>query len=263
MFAGVRPLRWCAAMMSLGLALAVHAVGRAQTTGRITSGFDLMSPPLQAMQRDDASNPGMLWVLEGRERWAQPQGPARRACSDCHGPTPQATLRGVAARYPAWDASLARPLTLSERIDRCRSQHQGHLTPSGDTLALAAALAHASRGEPVSPAADPRMVPWRERGRALWTERIGQLDLSCAQCHDDRVGLRLGGATIPPGQTMGYPTYRLEWQGLGLLDRRVRNCMTGVRARPFAEDSEEMRALQVFLAWRDRGLPMEAPAVRP
>ena len=128
---------------------------------------------------------------------------------------------------------------------------------------LEAAVAHASRGLPMRPPDDARLEPWRARGEALWQQRLGQLDLSCAQCHDDRAGGRLGGAVIPPGNAAGYPTYRLEWQGLGTLQRRLRNCMTGVRAEPWAAGSDEMRSLEVYLAWRDRGLPVEAPAVRP
>ena len=94
-------------------------------------------------------------------------------------------------------------------------------------------------------------------------ERQGQLNLSCAQCHDTLAGQRLGGARIPQGQPNGYPLYRLEWQGMGSLDRRLRNCLTGVRAEPLPSDSPEMAALQFYLGWRSNGLPVETPAVRP
>ena len=107
------------------------------------------------------------------------------------------------------------------------------------------------------------MQAWLARGATLWQQRIGQLNLSCAQCHDERPGLRLGGALIPPGNAAGYPTYRLEWQAVGPLTRRLRNCMTGVRAEPYAPGSDESLALQVYMAWRDRGLAVETPAVRP
>ena len=130
-------------------------------------------------------------------------------------------------------------------------------------VALEAAVAHASRGLPMAPPDDARLQPWRARGQAVWQQRVGQLDLSCAQCHDDRAGRRLGGSLIPPGHTAGYPTYRLEWQALGTLQRRIRNCNTGVRAEPWLPGSDELRALEVYMAWRDRGWPVEAPAVRP
>jgi len=248
----------------LPCALSVHAQ-TSPAAGR--SGFDLMSRELQAMQRDDSLNPGMLWVQEGLERWSRRDGTAQRACADCHGNTPETAMADAATRYPAWDTALGRPVTLAERIAECRSRHQrASLTPADAApalLALETALAHASRGRPVAPPPDPRLAPWRERGQALWKQRMGQLNLSCAQCHDDRAGGRLGGAVIPPGNANGYPTYRLEWQAVGTLQRRLRNCMTGVRAEPFAAGADEWGALEVFLAWRDRGLAVETPAVRP
>lgn len=229
------------------------------------SAFQMMGAPLQAMQRDDSLNPGMLWVLDGQARWARSEGSAGKSCGDCHGATPAEKMRGVAAAYPAWDATAGRPLNLGERIAACRSRHQGAREASAPDalLALEAAVAHASRGLPVSPPEDPRLHPWRARGQALWQQRIGQLDLSCAQCHDEQVGKRLGGSPIPPGHAAGYPTYRLEWQALGSLQRRIRNCNTGVRAEPWLPGSDELRALEVFMAWRERGVPVEAPAVRP
>ena len=92
---------------------------------------------------------------------------------------------------------------------------------------------------------------------------MGQLNLSCAQCHDILAGQRLAGSVIPQGHPNGYPEYRLEWQGMGSLYRRLRNCMTGVRAEPFAPDSREAASLTLYLAVRARGLTVETPAVRP
>ena len=94
-------------------------------------------------------------------------------------------------------------------------------------------------------------------------QRQGQLNLSCSQCHDGLAGQRLGGSAIPQGQPNGYPEYRLEWQGMGSLDRRIGNCLTGVRAEPFAPDSPELAELEFYLAWRANGLTVETPAVRP
>jgi sulfur-oxidizing protein SoxA len=112
-------------------------------------------------------------------------------------------------------------------------------------------------------ASDPALAEVASVGQTLWRQRIGQLDLSCAQCHDDRAGLRLGGTPIPQAHATAYPVYRLEWQGLGSLQRRLRNCMTGVRAAPYAFGSPEYLALEVFLARRSAGMPHEGPGVRP
>jgi sulfur-oxidizing protein SoxA len=120
-----------------------------------------------------------------------------------------------------------------------------------------------SRGMPVIPDADPRLAPHREAGRERYHRRMGQLDLACSSCHDERWGRRLGGTVIPQAHPTGYPIYRLEWQALGSLQRRLRNCMTGVRAEPFEYGALEYVQLELYLQWRSAGLPAETPAVRP
>ena len=68
---------------------------------------------------------------------------------------------------------------------------------------------------------------------------------------------------IPQAHPTGYPLYRLEWQGMGTLQRRLRNCMSGVRAEPFALGSSELVALELYLLGRAAGMPLETPAIRP
>ena len=93
--------------------------------------------------------------------------------------------------------------------------------------------------------------------------RQGQLNLACAQCHDERYGRKLAGSPIPQGQATGYPIYRLEWQGLGSLQRRLRNCAIGVRAEPYPLGAPELVELEYYLMWRAPGMKLETPAVRP
>ena len=248
----------------LGLAAcAVDTGGTAPDTRR--SGFDFMGASTQAMQQDDMQNPGMLWVQDGAALWQRKIGGKAVSCADCHGDA-AVSMRGVAARHPAFDAASGIPLALGQRINQCRSQRQmAPVLPAEnrDLLALESFVANQSRGLPVTAADDPRLAVFLQRGAALFDQRLGQLDLSCAQCHTERAGLRLGGSLIPQGHATGYPIYRLEWQGMGSLQRRIRNCMTGVRAEPFAYGAPEMVALELFLAQRARGMVVETPAVRP
>ncbi len=226
------------------------------------SGFEQLSPALQAMQRDDAQNPAMLWVQDGAQLWAR--GPDK-ACASCHGDARQSMV-GVAARYPAFDSRTAGPLNLAQRVNQCRSVHQRRPpwpAESAELLGLTAFIGLQSRGLPLAPPTDARLEPARARGQVLFNARIGQLHLSCAICHQANVGQRLAGSLIPPGHVNGYPLYRLEWQGLGSLQRRLRNCMSGVRAEPFAWDAQELLDLELYLARRGAGLAMETPAVRP
>ena len=229
------------------------------------SGYDFMSRQTRGMQDDDTANPAMLWVLEGDAAWKRKIGAAGRACADCHGDA-RSTMKGVAARYPSFDAARKRPLTLEQRINRCRVDRQ-QVPPlaheSRDLLALTAYVARQSRGVAVEIAIDERVRPFLESGRATWERRQGQLNLACSQCHDDLWGKQLAGNVIPQAHPTGYPLYRLEWQSLGSLERRLRNCLVGMRAEPYAFGAPEMVDLQLFLMWRASGMTLESPAVRP
>jgi L-cysteine S-thiosulfotransferase len=228
------------------------------------SGFEDMGASTQALQRDDTANPAMLWVEDGRQLWMRTGGPQSTSCAACHGDV--AAMKGVAVRYPALDETLRRPVNLGTRINLCRQRHQqlpAWPAEHQELLSLEALVGLQSRGLPIAPPRDARLEPFRARGEALFQQRIGQLDLSCAQCHDQRAGGRLGGTLLPQGQANGYPIYRLEWQALGSLGRRIRNCMSGVRAEPLAHGSAEMAELELHLAARAMGMPLETPAVRP
>ncbi len=284
--------RWTAALsVALGLGLPNGAKAQAQQpqpqpqpqhsqppnqADSRRSGLSYMSPALQALQRDDSQNPAQLWVQEGALLWAKPpvnaDGQATgRACAACHAAGAE---RGMATRYPAIDATndaaidpaKQRPLTLAGRIDQCRQRHQ-QAPPQGadgpEILALSAHLAQASRGLPLAAPSDAAISAWQARGHALWQQRMGQANLSCAQCHDQHPGAKLGGAVIPQGHPTGYPTYRLEWQGLGSLQRRMRACLVGVRAEPFTPNADEWLALETYLAKRASGMLMEGAALRP
>jgi sulfur-oxidizing protein SoxA len=61
----------------------------------------------------------------------------------------------------------------------------------------------------------------------------------------------------------GYPIYRLEWQSVGSLQRRLRNCITGMRALNYDFGAPELVELELYLMSRARGMPIETPAVRP
>ena len=261
--AGVLPVAVAAACVLLGVAKA-GAAGEIPLAER-RSGYELMSRETRAMQDDDATNPGMLWVLDGEALWNRKAGTADRACVDCHGDA-RASMKGIAARYPAFDPQRGRPVDLEQRINACRVERQKAAPlayESKDLLALTAYVARQSRGLPIEPSRDERTRPFLEAGREAFHRRQGQLNLACALCHDDNWGKELAGSAIPQAHPTGYPLYRLEWQGLGSLQRRLRNCLAGMRAQLPAFGSDEFVDLELFLMWRARGMKIETPAVRP
>lgn len=240
------------------LALLLCAVAALAVGQEIRPGRDFLSPELRARQEDPSRHPAWLWVDEGEALW---RGGAR-SCQSCHGDI--ASMRGVAARYPAV-ASDGALLNLEARIERCRTQNQGEAAfgyESEPLLALTAAIAQRSRGMPLSVPVDGAAAPFLEEGRRLYTTRQGQLNLACFQCHDDNAGRRLRGDVISNGIGTGYPAFRLEWDTLGSLHRRLRACQLGVRATQFPLGAPEYLALELYLAHRAQGQPVEAPGLR-
>src|SRR6266403_5057898 len=257
-------------MRRLGAAMSVLAVAAIASAGEIApserrSGYDFMSRETRAMQDDDTANPGMLWALEGESLWNRKTGEAGRACAECHADA-RASMKGVAARHPAFDAARGRPITLEQRVNLCRVDRQKApplAYESRELLALTAYLARQSRGLPIDVAIDARTQPFLDAGRATFYRRQGQLNLACNQCHDDNWGRRLAGNVVPQAHPTGYPLYRLEWQSLGSLQRRLRNCLIGIRAQVPGFGAAEFVDLELFLMWRARGMKIETPAVRP
>lgn len=227
------------------------------------SGAEFMSAATQAMQRDDAQNPAMLWISGGEAQWRTPAGDSGKSCASCHGEA-RDSMRGVAARFPAFQQG--RTVNLNQRINMCREQRQlaqPWRAESEELLGMEAYVAMQSRGMPVTPPQDAGTKASAARGQQLYFQRIGQLNLSCAQCHDQQAGKRLAGSTIPQAHASAYPIYRLEWQGMGSLQRRLRNCISGVRAEVPALGSQELVELEAWLAVRDQGMKIETPGVRP
>jgi sulfur-oxidizing protein SoxA len=227
------------------------------------SSYELMSPENKAMQDDPTLNPAMFWVNDGQTLWQEKFGPKNLSCASCHGDVKK-SMRGIAAQFPK--VIKGKLQTLESQINSCRANAQNApplAYESKDLLSLTALLAMQSKGMPIAVKKTAENSSYLNQGQQWFNKRMGQLNLSCAQCHEDRAGLKLGGSYIPQGHPNAYPIYRLEWQTLGSIQRRLRNCMSGVRAQQFEYGSPEMAQLELFLMWRARGLPMESPGVRP
>ena len=251
------------ALLFLALVSAcLHAQQRALPLDALRSGVEFSGADVRAMQSDDFANPGFLWVDRGEKLWRD--GATGPTCASCHGDA-STSMRGVAARYPAYDATTRAVLDLEARINDCRARRQ-KLAPlpweSDDLLGLTAYVAYQSRTMPLAASiAGPARATF-ERGRAFYYMRHGQMNLSCAQCHEDNWGKRLYTETISQGHGNAFPAYKLEWQSLGSLQRRIRACMYGIRAEMPPYGAPELTDVELFLAWRGQGMAVEAPGVR-
>ncbi len=260
---GVTGLRRLVALVLLSLFFFTSIAWSQSTLPPRQSSYALMSPATRAMQDDELLNPATFWVLDGQTLWNERAGKKDLSCAQCHGDA-ATTMKGVSASFPKMVNGQL--LNLEGQINMCRQSKQEAVPlqfESKPLLSLETYIGHASKGMPITVERTPDNAASLEAGRLLFEQRLGQLNLSCAQCHAQRAGLKLGGNLIPEAHPTGYPIYRLEWQTVGSLQRRLRNCMTGVRAQPYALGSEELVQLELFLMWRARGMTVETPGVRP
>jgi L-cysteine S-thiosulfotransferase len=216
------------------------------------AGGTFTSTTIQAQQKDDDVNPGMLWVDQGRDIFA-------RDCVGCH-----AAPTGLARRLPRLktDGSV---ITLESEINRCQTERvkkAAHPIESQPLLSLATYLAFSSRGQAQLVAANVTQSAAWQRAHDAFTRVQGRLDFNCRSCHDQMYGKRVRNVTISQGYGSGYPAYRIEWQALGSLNRRLRACFFGMETSVPAASDPILADLELYLAWRAQGLPIEAPAVR-
>jgi sulfur-oxidizing protein SoxA len=168
-------------------------------------------------------------------------------------------------RYPKHDAELGRVVNLEQRINACVERRQkapALAWESEPLLALTAFVTAQSNGAVIGVAIDGAAAPVYEHGRRLYFERQGQLNVACTQCHDASWGRTLLNERVSQGHPADWPAYRLEWQSLGSLHRRLRACYFGVRAEMPPYGSPDLVALELYLAARARGLAISVPGVR-
>jgi sulfur-oxidizing protein SoxA len=229
----------------------------------LVSGHHFLTPQLQAMQQDPDLNPATLWVEKGQTLW-------RNSCQSCH-QAPE-TMSRAAAEHPRVITrhNHTQLVNLEDQINTCR-QRAGQ-QPKGleddETLSLSALLHSVGKGVPIrvsAPADAAGLQRWQDdlaHGAQLYATRMGRLNLACVHCHDGKVGVHLRAEVISPGHPTGFPIYRLNWQILGTIDRRLRACYSGVQASLPTPGSPPLRQLELFLKVRANGMPLDGPSIR-
>lgn len=226
----------------------------------VVSGYAYLTPETQALQDDDFANPGFLWVDRGQKLFTVSNG-VSQSCQSCH----TDGLSGAAATFPKIDAASGELINLEGRINMCRTDHQQAeklAYEADELLALTSYVAYQSRGVPINVETGGRAAKHLSAGEEYFFTRRGQFNLSCAQCHDQNWGKKLRGDTISQGHGIGFPAYRFEWQSMGSLHQRLRDCDSGVRAEPLPLGDQTYIDVELYLAARASGLKLESPAVR-
>ncbi len=176
--------------------------------------------------------------------------------------------KGIAQNYPYWDKKRKEVRTVELDINECLTRQGKKPIKNLKKGTMAQVVSHfrsMSKGNRVKiDLSDPGARVEYTRGRQYFWAKRGQLNFSCANCHVHQAGKFIGGNILSAGlgHGVGFPTYRNKWGGLGTLHRRYGGCNKQVRAKPLKAQSKEYRALELFEAYMNTGLPLTAPSNR-
>lgn len=228
------------------------------------SGYDYLTPEMQAIQDDAFGNPGMMAVETGARLFETPAANGK-SCASCHGAGgAQLDVQRI-ARYPVYSSELKQPVTLRGQVIACRNNRLGGPPleyTSEAALQLETFVRHLAQGETVNVDVSGALAPYYAAGEELFRTRYGQVDVACHQCHDYYAGQQFRGQVLTQGQSNGFPAYRYTEGHMVGLQERFTECLSKLRAEPYAPASEEYVALEVFMNARSNGLKIETPAIR-
>lgn len=230
----------------------------------IISGWHFRTDETQAAQMDDFENQGMIFADQGADAWVAAEGSADKSCADCHGDAAE-SMKGVAASYPKWNEEAGELRTLQMQMNDCRTERMGADAwkyDAGAAINMEAMITSHSRGMPVSVAIDGPAAEYWEAGKELYYTRTGQLELSCASCHEQNYGNYIRADHLSQGQINGFPTYRLKNAKLNGVHSRFKGCIRDTRAETYSAGSPEFVALELYVKSRGIGLSVEGPSVR-
>lgn len=230
----------------------------------IWSGKRYASETARALHDAAEENPANGVLADGALLWRREAGDEGKSCQSCHN-KPSFSMRSAGTRYPKYYKPWKKPMTLAQRINRCRTAYmRAKPWPEGarSLISMTTYVRHQSRRTPVRPQVDGRATPFFKRGELAFGTRIGQANMSCANCHQAYQGKRLGARTLSQGQSNGFPAYVLSGGSMSTLHQQFQRCNARVGAEPLPLGSEEYVNLELYLSWRGQGLPVETPAVR-
>lgn len=248
------------------ITLVTRAPAPAHLEGRLTeiySGWHFRDDTTRDLQRDDFDNPAMVFVDRGLDSWNAAQGANGESCAGCHqGPESMAGLRAVTPRV---DAKTGKLMIMEDYINGCVTERMGLEawgTTSGKMKDMVGLISLQSRGEIVNVAIDGPAAPFYEKGKEMYYTRYGQLEMSCANCHEDNAGRYIRSDHLSQGQINGMPVYRLKDAGIVTAQQRFIGCVRDTRAETFKAGSDEFKALELYVASRGNGLSVEGLGVR-
>ncbi len=232
----------------------------------LVQGEEFLRPSIRAMQADDFDNPGFPLVEAAEASWSKAENPARKSCQGCHGAGDKNLIKKAAASYPKYAPDLKEVITLQTRINNCRTNYLGERALADDDhrmIGMAAYLRWLARGSPSTVEVTGPDAEVFERGQKLYQTKLGRFQISCAQCHNEKFGQKFGADTLSQGHPLAYPAYKSSEKRVISLHERFRMCNKLARAEGQPDNAPDYVALELYLDWRSKNLPITAPGVRP
>jgi len=175
---------------------------------------------------------------------------------------------GIKDDYPYYDTAKGKVVTLEAAINECRKKNgeEPLKWQKGPIADISAYMAYTSRGHKINvkvPADEGALAAY-ERGKHHFYSKRGQLNMSCADCHQYNSGNRIRADVLSPalGHLTHFPVYRSKWGGLGTVHRRYGGCNKQVRAKPYKPQGEEYSDLEYFETYMSNGLELNGPGAR-
>ena len=243
------------------IATEANAPAHMENVDTIYSGWRFRSAETQALQMDDFDNPTFVFVDQGHDLWDAVDGVEEKSCASCHENIED--FAGLRTQLPRVEGGEL--VSMENLVNECRTDRMGAEAwkwSSTNMTAMTAVIGLQSRGMPMDVAIDGEAAPFWEQGKELYYTRVGQLDMACSSCHEDNYGVMIRADHLSQGQINGFPSYRLKNAKLNSIHNRFKGCMENIRATPFKEGGPEFKSIELYLASRGTGLPVETPSVR-
>ncbi len=214
---------------------------------------------------DPIENPGMWAVDKAQELWKQ-KSASGSACATCHS-DPVASFKTWAASMPKWEPRLNKVLGVEEFVTRHAKATTGAdwLMETDENRAMSVYLHFLANGAPIqvdTTSSDSKAAI--ERGKALASRKLGELNFACTDCHGKSANHWIRGQWLgePKGQYDHFPTWRTSLLAIWDIRQRFQWCQVNIRADELPPDAKEYGDLELYLASQNDGLKLSVPGIR-
>ena len=226
--------------------------------------------PVPVETRDNLDpflNEAMAAMEKGAELFVK-DGASKKSCASCHA-DPEQKFKTWAATMPRYEPRLGKVMGVEEFVTRHARATTGEEYPlqSSQNLSLSIYLRYLANGQPIN--VDTNSQAHKEaikRGTELLNRKIGQLNMSCVDCHT----AERGGSKWIRGQWLGefrgqldhFPTWRTSRSEIWDIGKRFQWCNVSIRANELQPGAPEYGDLELALSALNNGLKISVPGIR-